>query len=166
MTIGTHLDHSYKDVLAAHVRALAKQSPGDDVSFHRRAAGRGRGGAGEGNFHRYSFVSYDDYLRRYDAVAHHGGDRDHVSLSQIRHPGGGDAAGFRPVRQRGAARACGGRVCGRERRGEIGAALARVMEDRAMAERCRELAGCMARYDPAETISRFMVDESVISKYR
>jgi len=71
VTLGSHLGHR-KDEIATAIRALAARNPGwvfhftdGDPSAERRE--------GEGDFHRYPFISYDLYLPRYDLVIHHGG---------------------------------------------------------------------------------------------
>lgn len=71
ISLGTHLAH-HKEEAARVVRQLARDHP--DWIFHLTdgQAGGGRREI-EGNFHRYSFVSYAGQLARYDLVIHHAG---------------------------------------------------------------------------------------------
>lgn len=71
VTLGTHLDW-HKDAVAKAIAVLAETMPewefhftdgnGQEVQRHQ-----------QGNFCRVSWVDYDRWLSRYDAVIHHGG---------------------------------------------------------------------------------------------
>lgn len=71
VTLGTHLDW-HKDAVMNAVIALANTLPDWVFHFtdgHQTVAGPQQ----QGNVYRLSWVNYDNWLTRYDAVIHHGG---------------------------------------------------------------------------------------------
>lgn len=153
VSIGTHLDH-FKEGLAGHLRALAKEH--GEMAFHF-TDGRPGGDSAEqdGNFHRYSFVSYEDYLKRYDLVIHHCGTG--IMYHCLKH---GIPSIVLPLdfdQFDNAARLESAGACVRiNKPGEIKTVLRRALHDAGLSARCRQLAGCMADYHPEEAISGFI----------
>lgn len=71
VTLGTHLDW-HKDAVVEAVMVLAGTLP--DWEFHFTDGNSSAGDQHQqGNFWRVSWVDYDRWLPRYDAVIHHGG---------------------------------------------------------------------------------------------
>lgn len=71
VTLGTHLDW-HKDAVANAIAVLAETMP--EWEFHfTDGNGQGVQRHQQGNFCRVSWVDYDRWLSRYDAVIHHGG---------------------------------------------------------------------------------------------
>lgn len=71
VTLGTHLAWA-KQAVAQSVRELARRTPHLEYHFSDGDVG-GNAEEGQANFHRFSFIDYEQHLGRYDLVIHHGG---------------------------------------------------------------------------------------------
>ena len=152
VTIGTHLDH-YKNKLAKYIQELAMNQ--SDCIFHFSDGSPGNESViREPYYHRYSFVSYEEYLHGYDIVIHHGGTG--VMYHCLKH-------GIRSIvlpldfdQFDNAARLEHAGVAVRiKKMSQIKGALNKVFRDPNLTKNCRDFSECIAAYHPEQTIDCF-----------
>lgn len=153
VTVGTHLAHR-KNEIAEGLRAIAQGHPEWVIHFSDGTPAAS-GSQGEGNFHRYAFISYDDWLPHYEAVVHHGGSG--VMLHCMRH---GIPAVVMPLdfdQFDNAARLVSAGVARSVKTvGQIEEAVASILSDEGLAENCREFSAMIASYDSGATVRQWV----------
>lgn len=155
VTLGTHLEHE-KDALADCFIEMAARNPEWVVHFTDGKTG-GTKSCRKGNFHRHDFISYDDFLFRYDVVVHHGGTGILLHCLKFGIPAVVIPADFDQfdnaarLDHAGVGRWATGR-------GRLESVIREVLADEPMAQRCQEFRGILARYDSGEAVRKLVLE--------
>lgn len=154
VTLGTHLEHE-KDSLAEKFAAIAASHPEWVVHFTngRKTGDKARR---KGNFQRHDFISYDEFLCRYDLVVHHGGTGILLHCLKLGLPTVVIPADFDQFDNAARLEHAGVARWAREK-DRLESVVCDALADESMAQRCREYQQIVARYDARRAVRKLVI---------
>ncbi len=154
VTLGTHLEHE-KDALADRFIKIAAMHSEWVVHFTDGKA-TGSGSCRTGNFHRHDFISYDEFLSRYDLVVHHGGTGILLHCLKFGLPAVVIPGDFDQFDHAARLEHAGVARWARDK-DRLESVVRDALADETMAQRCREYRRIVSGYDAGQAVRKLVL---------